>query len=298
MKRFLIKGLFYFSLFLIIGNILSFIGRHSLTKSSFFKPSFLINNFDENTPLDYVILGSSRGLTTLDSKIIDSELNLKGVNLSMDDTDLKSHILMLKHFYNSGYKTKYCILTLDEANFSKNSKKLGDNDYRFSPFINKSYVKEHFSTYEDGLIKPVAYSTYLPLICYSYYNLQIIPASGLSLIKPKLRHRFDEKGNYTYPVLNKKNNKIKERILKQSEITNPLVSEILALTKEHGTELILYIAPYKDLEIGFQKQEYNIINHSALTSNADLFYDNIHVNSDGRTFTTKSFCKTFSNLNK
>ena len=102
MKLFILKIVKYVTVIILMANILGWTGDLILRKSSFFKPSFLLNNYKQGEQFDYFILGSSRGLTTLDSKQIDSSLSTKGINLSMDDTDLKTHLLMLNHFFKNG----------------------------------------------------------------------------------------------------------------------------------------------------------------------------------------------------
>lgn len=291
MKKFILKSLTILIIFIIIGNGISIAFRYSLKNSSFFKPSFLLNNFKTTNTFNYFILGSSRGLTTIDTKQLDSELNMSGINLSMDDTDLKTHLLMLKHFYSSGYNSEYCILTLDESNFNKSDIKLGDNDYKFAPYIQKKYVQEHFLNYEKIALKPIYFSQYLPLLCFSYYNLQLIPASIISFTKPKYRHRFDEKGNYTYPISNHQTNSKKVRNIKKT-ITNSLIKQIEKITSTNNTKLIIYVAPYKNLSLAINSS-YTVINHSSIIENETYFYDPIHVNSKGRIIATSKFSESF-----
>ena len=164
MKLFILKIVKYVTVIILMANILGWTGDLILRKSSFFKPSFLLNNYKQGEQFDYFILGSSRGLTTLDSKQIDSSLSTKGINLSMDDTDLKTHLLMLNHFFKNGYNSKYCILVLD--NLTSSGVKLGDNDYKFASFINEEYLKNHFKTYESNRLKPLFNSLHWPFLKY------------------------------------------------------------------------------------------------------------------------------------
>lgn len=290
MKRFLLKLSIYGTVFLLLANSIGWIGDRALKKSNFFKPSFLVNNFKVEDKLDYIILGSSRGLTTLNSIKIDKELDLNGINLSMDDTDLKTHLLMLKHFFNNGFKSEYCILTLDYSNFKKTQLKLGDNDYKFSPFIQENHVKEHFKAYETLALKPNYNSRFLPFIKYSYYNLQIVPASLISLIFPNKRHRFDEKGNYAYPVTQLTRFDTLKPSVQTAKIVNPLVDEVRKICEQNNSKLIIYIAPYQKLSIKLNAST-DVVNHSGLTTSQEFFYDNQHVNSKGREFANQQFIK-------
>lgn len=292
MKQFVYKIVLYSVIFLFTINLFSFLGRESLKRSSFFKPSFLANSFNPEEKFDYFILGSSRGLTTLNSNTIDQRLKFFGVNLSMDDTDLKTHLLMLKHFYNLGFQSDYCILTLDHYNFASNMSQLANNDHRFSQFISEKIVREHFRKYEQTTLKPIYNSLFLPFLSYSYYNLQLLPASAIAMIKPNKRHLFDENGNYTYPDFGGTNSKNVESTKEESQITNCLVEEIRSICEQNGTELIVYIAPYRDISFELYDSK-NLINHSGYITDDGLFYDDKHVNKSGREYATIGFIRDF-----
>lgn len=292
MKKFLRKIIFYSVICLLLLEAISFTSLYFLKNASFYKPSYLLNNYKPNDEIDYIILGSSRGLTTLNTNSIDKNLNTKGINLSMDDTDLKTHLLMFKHFVNNGYKTKHCILTLDKQNFKQTSKTLGNNDYRFIPFSNSYYVKEHYKSYETNRLKLLYNSFWNPILALSYFNLELLPPSIISLLKPKFRNRFDTTGNYTYP--NSKKISIHKKINTLNKtITNPLINELNNICIEHNIKLHIYIAPYYKKNINLYKSNYSIINHSNITKNHLYFYDNIHVNKNGREFVTEAFTKEF-----
>ena len=226
MRKFLLKLTKYGLLVLILGNLIGWSGDFFLRRSSWFKPSFLVNNFKQEEKLDYFIIGSSRGLTTLNSIQIDNELKINGVNLSMDDTDLKTHLLMTKHFFERGYKSDFCVLALDYTNFENSQQKLGDNDFRFSPFTADNYARNHFDSYENHILRPNFNSLYFPIIKFSYYNLQLVPSAIISMIFPNKRYRFDKKGNYTYPVVRTSNSTYKVPKIKYVQISNPLVDTI------------------------------------------------------------------------
>ncbi|MCP4522410.1 MAG: hypothetical protein GY827_12075 [Cytophagales bacterium] len=296
MKRFLLKSSLYLGIFVLIVNMIGWVGDISLRKSKLFKPSFLLNNYDNQQRFDYFLLGSSRGLTTIDTKQVDDSLGTNGVNLSMDDTDLKTHLLMLKHFFANGYKSNYCILTLDHQSFTKTQQKLGDNDYRFAHFISQNHVREHFDEYETTSLTPIKNSAYLPFLKYSYYNLQLVPSALLATVRPNKRHRYDEAGNYTYP---KKGIPKKEKITfeeKVVKITNPLVKEAMQICERNNTELIIYVAPYKGKSLKIVDPNTYVINQSSSIQESHLFYDFLHVNSDGRVVATDFFIQDFKKI--
>jgi hypothetical protein len=296
MKRFLIKSAVYILILLVIGNVISFVLLAGLRSSEFYKPYFLKAAISEQEQLDYVILGSSRGLTSINSIQIDSTLNTNGLNLSMDDTDLKSHLLMLRHFFESGYSSRNIILTLDASNFTTTDLTLGNNDYRFAGYHHKKYVTNHYKNYETGLVKPLSMVGFNPLASLSYYNLELALPSLFSILKPDYRNKFDHKGNYSYPN-NKKFANNKNTTIQDLQITNPLVSEITTLCKKNKSELVIYIAPYSNSEIKLDETTYKVINHSnKLDKDSTLFYDNIHVNNKGRSKATALFAKEFKEL--
>lgn len=289
MKKFLLVLLKYSLATIVLVNIICFFANYQLKKGMFYKPSFLINQFKSNTPFDYILLGSSRALTTLDSKQIDHQLNIKGINLAMDDTDLKTHFLMLQHFINNGYTTKYCILNIDSQSFTNTPKELGNNDYRFIPFTHQKHVKKHYLAYENKLLKPLYQSFINPFLAYGYYNLELLPAALISTIKPTYKNRFDNFGNYSYPTTN---SPLKSSTISKTtkSITNPLLQEFIAFATLHNMKVILYIAPIFNTSIEITNlKNTHLINHSDAVQNPNLFYDNIHVNKKGRTKVTSIF---------
>ncbi|PWG04293.1 hypothetical protein [Polaribacter aquimarinus] len=299
MIKFIKKIIFYSFLTFILGNIISFSANYFLKKSQFYKPSFLVNGFNPNEKLDYFIVGSSRGLTSLDSKQIDESLDVKGINLSMDDTDLKTQFLMIKHFFKSGFKSEYLILSLDESHFINTTKNLGSNDYRFSPFIDRDYVKSHFKSYEKSILKIITNSNLNPLFNYSYHNFELLFPAVLSALKPKFRNKFDEKGNYSYP-----NSGVKllyqEPKVENLKISNPILININSFLKQNNCKLIIYIGPYFNKNYVFENNyNFTIINHSnILKDDLDYYYDYMHVNLKGRKICSNLFSLDFKSFLK
>jgi len=111
MKKFITKFLIYSFILLLIFNIIAFLSLYFLNQSNFYKPQYVKNNI-LNKQYDYVIIGASNGLTTLNTNKIDSLISTNGFNLCVDDTALSSQYLMLKHFYELNNKTDYCILSI------------------------------------------------------------------------------------------------------------------------------------------------------------------------------------------
>ena len=285
MKRFLLKIVGYGFIAFCCVNIIAFASLYSLRKSSFYKPLFVSNHIQQS--FDYVVLGSSTGLTTLNTKQIDSITGFSGLNISIDDTSLSTHYLMLKHFIEIGKKSKRCVLALGHGDVGNDTPKLSGNDYRFLPFVNKPYVQEYYSGFETREAQILKNSTYFPFLGVSYYNAEIFYPSLMSILNPLKRNRFDSRGNYVYPV----NKGAKERIRKevQLEIKNPYLKKIERLCAENDIELILYHPPLYKRTIVPSGLSYRFINHSSILDNPDLFYDNIHVNKKGRRLASQAF---------
>ena len=299
MKDFLIKLASYCFLIILIANTISFAANYFLKKSSFYKSSYILREFPEGQEFDFIIAGSSRGLTSLDTKLIDSLINGKGFNLSLDDTGLPSHFLMLKHYFESGFKAKKCILVLDQNHFEKSETSLNENDYRMAAFSGEKYMKAYFKEKEKGLLKPLFLIPYFPMVAYSYYNSELFVSAIIGAVKPSYRHRFDEYGDYTYPTMI--SGAIEEEEpnseTKQTKITNPLINEVAAYLKQFDCDLILYIAPYKNMKFEIKNSvSYPVINHSDVLKNSSFFYDEIHVNLAGKEAATIVFSEEFKDL--
>lgn len=279
MKKFLYKTALYLALTLVIVNGIAWCCLAFHRNSSFYKPSFFTHAVTTKH-LDYVVIGSSIGLTSIDTKQIDSLNHSRGINLSIDDTSLSSNYLMLEHFYNQGGKANHCILSISSWDLANAAPQLNDNDYRFLPFVSEAYVYTYYSRMEKGVFKPLTYSHYLPFLGVSYYNTELFYTALVAALQPEKRNRFDEKGNYTYPETNTSKNEPYRTVT--LEWKNPFVAKIKALCKKNNTQLIIYQAPQLQTKVINLNPNYNFVNHSTLLAPQEGFYDNIHIDSRGR----------------
>jgi hypothetical protein len=288
MNTFLRKLLLYGGLLFVLLNLLALGSFWSLRQSEFYKPSFAVNQ--SNLDLDYVVLGSSTGLTTLDTKLIDSLTGWQGLNLSMDDTALPSHYLMLKHYLENGGQTQRIVLAITPWDVANSSPRIGNNDYRYLPFIAENYVQEHFQSLESDFVSPMTQSAFVPLYGLGYYNTELFYPSLIALAQPTYRNRYDDKGNYVYPELGK-SLKVKTPKVSDYQFKNPYLEKIQLLCQDNNIELILYQSPMLNQHQN-TSETYSMINHSALLNQqTSLFYDEIHVNRQGRGKATKEFVK-------
>ena len=264
----------------------------ALRKSAFYKPTFVVNAVKKSN-FDYIILGASTGLTTLNTKLIDSLTGKQGINLAIDDSGLPNHYLMLQHFLASGKTTKFCVIVpvFDALDVEVNTQ--SDNDYRFLMFNHTRYVQDYYATLEpkEGL-NVLKYSKWLPFLGVSYYSTELFFPSLVSLVNPHRHNRFDDRGNYTYsdnshsiPV-----SEIKEKSL---AFKNPYIHKIEALCRQHGIQPIFYLAPHSYERVTYYQPERVIINHSQILENNGYFYDAMHVNTHGNIVASKRFSEAF-----
>ncbi|WP_445718824.1 hypothetical protein [Flavobacterium sp.] len=289
MKKFLTKIVFYTFFILLIGNVTAYLSLYVLGKSQLYKNQFVKNGVAA-TQFDYVVLGSSTGLTTLDTKLIDEKMHTSGLNISMDDTSLSSHYLMLQYFLSLGKKTNQLVLCVTPGDLQNPKVELNNNDYRFLTEVQDSLVYNYYNRLEDKGLKVLTYSKFFPILGISYYNNELFYPSFYAFLKPNKRNRFDDKGNYTYPQITNNISKVGFATSKTNYV-NPSFLKIKKLCQQKGIELIVYQSPIYRTKVVFPTtNEFKIINHSEILPE-DLFYDNIHVNSKGRTFCTLAFCE-------
>jgi hypothetical protein len=295
MKKFLLKIAQYGFIALLLFNAIAWCNLYFLRNSSFYKPQFLYHEVKE-TNFDYIVIGSSIGLTGLNTIQMDSLIGTKGINLCIDDTGISSNYLMLQHFYNQKKQAKYCVLAMNHWDLATKKPELSTNDYRFLPFVSEDFVYDYYSKLESGYFKPLAFSKYLPMIGVAYYNSEIFYPSLVAKMKPNKRNRFDEKGNYSYPV----NAGLKEIPFKTTTLkwNNPYVDKIKELCDAHNTELIIYQAPIYKTKVVNSNTAFTFVNHSDLLNNKNDFYNAIHVNKFGRKKVSAEFAVVLQNLLK
>ena len=287
MKRFLTQLFVYGFLILIILNGISILVFKIHQNSKLYKPSFISNTVN-NQKYDYVLLGSSMGLTSIDTKLVNNINSSSGLNASMDDTSLGTHYLMFQHFLASGGHADKVFVVINPSDIANENPKESTNDYRFLPYVHRNYVNEHFKE-KLGFKHYLSLSYWQPFIGVSYYNLEMVASSVQALFQPERRNRFDEEGNYSYPISgNHPNNQLSELTL---EWENPYLDKIEKLAKDNNVELIYYQPPIYNLKVINIDQTKHLINHANKLQDPTLFYDKIHVNALGREKITKIFAK-------
>jgi hypothetical protein len=245
--------------------------------------------------LDYVVIGSSRGLTTLNTNKIDSALGITGFNASTDGGGIATNWLMLKHLIHCNVKFKYCILVLDDMGIEDNTYQFSKNTYRFIPFFNYDHIQNEINKFEDCREKfNFRASRFYPGFSVFENNKVILPTAIKSLFNPDQRNRFDKKGNYIYPVNNKLDKMYENDTISYRKYGH-VYHEFEKLCKKNNIKLITYIAPLQDYHLNVPPKSH-LINHSSLFNNSKYFYDHLHVNSIGRDKATYSFILNFKQI--
>lgn len=292
MKKFIIKIALYSVVVLLVANGIALLSLHFLGKSQLYKPQFVKNGVKEKQ-FDYVVLGSSTGLTTLDTKQIDSTLHSSGLNISIDDSSLNTHYLMLQYFYQQQKSTKYLVLAVTPWDLANEYPVLSDNDYRFLSEQATPVVHEYYQSISYKGFPVLKYSAYLPILGVSYYNTEVFYPSLFTVLQPQKRNRFDDRGNYSYPGT--KSPKETNFSTVTAEIKNPYFEKIQLFCSQKNIQLIVYQSPLYQKKVVFNGEEL-VINHSDLLQSASLFYDNLHVNGGGRTKCSAAFAEQFEKL--
>ena len=282
----------------IIANLLAYASLAALRNGNFYKPSFLVNSITERN-FDYIVIGASTGLTTLNTQVIDSLTGKKGLNLSVDDTNLPSQFLMLQHFLAQDKTTKTCVLVPNVMSYTKTTTSLSDNDYRFLPYVNNKHVSDYYEGFSSTPATLMAQSSWFPMGGISYYNTELFYPALVSFLYPDRHNRFDTFGNYTYPMRQTEVTEIIQKQFVELGFNNPYLQKVKDLCDANSIKLICYISPLKEKSIVTPSSKFEVINHADILNNTSYFYDDIHVNSKGRFETSVQFAEDlYSELNE
>ena len=280
------KGFNYLIIFILI--FIPFHAVHVLNKSSFFKTNYVEQL--SGSSFDYIILGSSRSLTSLNTNQIDSLLSLNGFNASLDDQNIVGSAMMLEHLLANDIEFKVCVLSLDNGDYERGLDIASANSYRWFSLVKRKYIAEYYERFDDLSSKVMVASKIWPGFAFWHNNKKLVPAYLLSYLNERYHHKYDQRGNFSYPVLSGKrlSGRHSKKIMLVGK-SGAAIQRIQSICAENEIDLIVYIPPYLDAELELS-QSGNIINHSSLFFGADsLFYDRTHVNSVGRKLTSDHF---------
>lgn len=281
MKNFLIKTGLYFIVVFLFANLVAWSALYLHRNGSLYKPSFLLNNFESCSAFDYIVLGGSTGLCTVNTNLIDSVTGLNGLNLSEDDTGAGSYLLMLKFFLGKGYKTKKVILTVDPGRVNFAEKGFSNNDFRIIPYIGNPIVYDHFRERENKGVRFRSLSKYFPIFSVAYYNQELFYSSLLAFKNPDARHRFDAKGNFQYPDRQSLLTEEVKQSIDSLHFDNTDIAELDSICSTNGIQLIYYLNPVFNTISSYTDSSKIIINHRGILDSAACFYDRVHTNGMG-----------------
>jgi hypothetical protein len=134
-----------------------------------------------------------------------------------------------------------------------------------------------------------AYARPLPFLTVAYYNVELFFPSLFSYLRPKYHHRFDDHGDYEYPV--NEGGKFSSTLVKRFvDFDNEDVKGIAERCKEKGITLIVILTPnYRSsYEIKGAVGNFNVIDLSQSIKGQRYFYDDIHLNKDGKKILTNA----------
>jgi hypothetical protein len=266
----------------ILLNALALLLDAHLRKSSIFKANIIYKGI----PAEHITLGSSRSLTGVNTKMLKELTEKEWFNLSVDDTPIETHLLMLKLASFRNNPIRCMILQYDDSTNGRELHKINDRDYQFLPFAyeDNGILWNYLKTRGNGL----GAALYIfPILKYAYYNTELFfPALNL-LFNPDYSHRSDKFGDYFYPDNTKKNIECEEYGIKNIDLTNNTLDKIISHCSDNRISLIVFTAPYKCQKIQTRNtKNFVFLDYSDAIKNINYFIDDLHLNRLGRdTFT-------------
>jgi hypothetical protein len=285
-----IKRWIYFILIIYIVQYIVSIGLdYCFLQSSIYKSAVMNSELDELSKKDILILGGSNGLVSFDNKILEDRLNADVYNLSEDDTNLKLHLLQLKYLISHSVKPKVIILALGSMENG-----LSRNSLRYLPYFSTN--KELSLAYKEFQSTEYYSFKIFPIFKWAKYNNDLLyPTLFSTLYKKNYRHRFDENGDYEYPVLLSKIESSHEDVKLDS--TNPDLKQFMNLCESNGIRLVTVNTPYYDKKINWDMSQNDVLNYSEVYKlRDDLFYDASHLNKVGKIEFSKLIADSLSKM--
>jgi hypothetical protein len=299
LKHFLLYSFKVLGLALLLAEGLSFFLMHQLANANFYKTG--VANRQKGTTYDYVVLGSSRALTTIDTRQIDDSLGTQGYNFSLDDTGVETHELMVKHLLASGIRFRTLVMAFEGMVKSGNSstapaKTINDNDHRFLPFIERDYVHQYFRDRHAAGGRKYTASRYFPFIALGYFNVELLWPSLYATVKKDYYYRSDAWGNFGYPMASLEDVTAREADSALLDLENHYLQNIRNICRNQGIRLVVYYSPFYKRKLkakGSSSTPANerFLNYADLLQDPALFYDRQHVNARGRAAVTAQLVK-------
>ncbi|WP_196894921.1 hypothetical protein [Aureivirga marina] len=287
MKKFLIHILKTVLIFIILAYFLDFSYTFIYSKSApRSKITWLKQSFSKKDSLEYVLLGSSRCIHSLNSKTILEKTGKKGLNLAYPSTGPFEVKLMLQEVIKNT-NTKKVFIQIDYS-FNQISP---DNLAKINwlPYLTEDNINKEFERFEPDYF----YYNYIPFYKYLKFDSKI-----------GFRNLFLSVSGKKINTINNLGFKATDGILKEKtphfytlkREKNIHIEEIISLCKENNIELMFFTAPVFNFE-GNHKIFENSLNNYTDFSNAysdiTLFKDHTHLNTEGAIKFTELFIQTY-----
>lgn len=285
-----IKRWIYFILIIYIVQYIVSIGLdYCFLQSSIYKSAVMNSELEELSKKDILIFGGSNGLVSFDNKILEDRLNADVYNLSEDDTNLKLHLLQLKYLISHSVKPKMIILALGSMDNG-----LSRNSLRYLPYFSTNL--ELRRAYRDFQSTEYYSFRIFPIFKWAKYNNDLLyPTMFSTLYKNDYRHRFDENGDYEYPVLANKIESSHQEV--EIDSNNRDLKDFIDLCESNGIKLVAVNTPYYNKKINWDITQSDVLNYSEVYKlRDDLFYDASHLNKVGKIEFSKLVADSLSKM--
>lgn len=287
LKKF-VRAVTYYSIIIFIAlNLVALILDAHIRCHTIFKSNLIFNQLEANS----LILGSSRALTGVGAKQLTTSTKEQWYNLSIDDTPVETHLLVLELLIEKGNTPNCLLLQFDESKEKGDYTKIHDRDYQFLPYAyyDNGLLWEYMKYKQNGF---GALLYLIPILKYAYYNTELFfPAVGL-IFNPNYHHRFDESGDYSYPVVTTFVSTCTSRELKIINLQNKILARINSLCVENDIRLFVFTAPYRCQTADIvPNKEIFYYNYSTIFNEDSYFYDEMHINDLGKDAFTQIILK-------
>lgn len=263
--------------------------------------------YGKDDAYDIVINGSSRGMVQYDPRILDSALNTKSFNLSINGSHINRHIFKYKIFRKTHPKPKLIIQNFESYTMSIT---MGYDTWQFYPYWNDRYFVgladewEHFSPQDK----------YLPMIRWfnDTENMKKLMFRHGVIEETVIKGYVPQDKGYDGALLAEK----METGMTYNRDTTAIriFCEYVEQVRAEGTEIVFVHAPiYKDVYekvvddpegMFFQydsiAQLYNITildyTHMPICSDTTYFYNATHMNRKGAEIFTRQLAHDIDSL--
>ncbi|WP_187261808.1 hypothetical protein [Pontibacter beigongshangensis] len=289
MKRILLNAFTILVILYGIFWVLDEIFTSTFQAGNYTKTQWLYKMQDQE--FDYAIHGSSRAYTTINIEEIENETNLRGINISVDGSNITDQYLMLKLFLEHNNKIDHLYLQVDP--WSANDEYVQRFSIpKFFPYIKEKAVFDHFKTFGADWY---AYR-YIPFYRYARYNTIWGVHQFFNDAFNLVPQDFDKHGGYFYNSVAYTGDSLKLRKLAfKLDGEYKYLNQIIALCHENNIRLTLFTSPVSDILIDedykhnvaaftsmMREQGVEYVNYGDIYGNEiKMFTDAIHLNKYG-----------------